>query len=182
MWLVTPFAGLQRFFFFFRASSGTYLDVLCKAFCPRPFYIRQKRWYLRYVGQMLQPASIFLPDLPEHDLTKKSLQAVGQICSTASLSHNLAQCQSLVRRAAAAGAKVSLSSSVRTCLVLFPFRFMPRYAELSCHKTLTNAAVYLFPLGPLPPGSVRLHRLVRGRDGLPRPARLLQRLRPRLAT
>ena len=34
------------------------------------------------------------------------LQAVGQICATASMAHNLAQCQMLVRKAVAAGAKV----------------------------------------------------------------------------
>jgi hypothetical protein len=33
-------------------------------------------------------------------------QAVGQICATASMSHNLAQCQMLVGKAVAAGAKV----------------------------------------------------------------------------
>jgi hypothetical protein len=33
-------------------------------------------------------------------------QAVGQICATASMSHNLAQCQMLVLKAVAAGAKV----------------------------------------------------------------------------
>jgi hypothetical protein len=33
-------------------------------------------------------------------------QAVGQICSTASMAHNLAQCQALVHNAVAAGAKV----------------------------------------------------------------------------
>ncbi|KAL2396291.1 putative hydrolase nit2 [Exophiala dermatitidis] len=33
------------------------------------------------------------------------LAAVGQICSTASMTHNLAQCQQLVKRAVAAGAK-----------------------------------------------------------------------------
>lgn len=35
------------------------------------------------------------------------MQAVGQICSTSSMSQNLAQCQILVKKAAEAGAKVS---------------------------------------------------------------------------
>ncbi|CAK7202285.1 Carbon-nitrogen hydrolase [Sporothrix eucalyptigena] len=35
-----------------------------------------------------------------------AIAAIGQICSTASVAHNLEQCVSLVRRAAAAGAKV----------------------------------------------------------------------------
>lgn len=35
-----------------------------------------------------------------------NLQAVGQLCSTASMSHNLQQCRTLVKKAVAAGAKV----------------------------------------------------------------------------
>ena len=34
------------------------------------------------------------------------LQAVGQLCSTASMPHNLQQCRALVKKAVAAGAKV----------------------------------------------------------------------------
>lgn len=52
------------------------------------------------------------------------MQAVGQICSTSSMSQNLAQCQTLVKRAAEAGAKVSDFSfncvSPSTCA----FRFL----------------------------------------------------------
>jgi len=43
------------------------------------------------------------------------LAAVGQICSTASMTHNLAQCQKLVHKAVQAGAKVSLRYSSRRC-------------------------------------------------------------------
>lgn len=35
-------------------------------------------------------------------------KAVGQLCSTASMSHNLQQCQVLIKKAVAAGAKVRL--------------------------------------------------------------------------
>lgn len=44
-------------------------------------------------------------DSPDHD------QAVGQICSTASMTHNLEQCVRLVSKAAAAGAKVYMIPS-----------------------------------------------------------------------
>lgn len=36
------------------------------------------------------------------------IAALGQICSTASLTHNLAQCQKLALKAAKAGAKVRI--------------------------------------------------------------------------
>ena len=40
-------------------------------------------------------------------LTTIDLQAVGQLTSTASMTHNLAQCRLLVKKAVQAGAKVS---------------------------------------------------------------------------
>lgn len=46
------------------------------------------------------------------------LQAIGQICSGNSMDKNLEQCVKLAERAAAAGAKVSFSSSVVSCFVL----------------------------------------------------------------
>ena len=39
------------------------------------------------------------------------LKAVGQLCSTASMTHNLAQCRSLVQKAVSVGAKVSFPPS-----------------------------------------------------------------------
>ncbi len=47
-----------------------------------------------------------LPAVPRPSANSPGPQAIGQICSTASVAHNLEQCVSLVRRAAAAGAKV----------------------------------------------------------------------------
>ena len=47
------------------------------------------------------------------------LQAVGQLCSTASMSHNLQQCRALVKKAVAAGAKVRI---VHPALVLLAAR------------------------------------------------------------
>ncbi len=76
-------------------------------------------------------------------LTCITEQAVGQICSTASLSHNLAQCQVLVRRAVAAGAKVggfttrfftASSTCWRLSLSGYPFP-----------KSLTNTAASWLP-------------------------------------
>lgn len=50
------------------------------------------------------------PTLTNH--VTKSLQAIGQLCSTASMAHNLSQCQTLVKNAVKAGAKVHFLSSL----------------------------------------------------------------------
>lgn len=41
-------------------------------------------------------------------------QAVAQICSTASMAHNLAQCKVVIQKAVTAGAKVRLQHRTRT--------------------------------------------------------------------
>lgn len=51
-------------------------------------------------------AVCIFPCIPKDYIRSNHLQAIGQICSTASVAHNLEQCVSLVSRAAAAGAKV----------------------------------------------------------------------------
>ena len=71
-------------------------------------------------------------------------KAVGQLCSTANVSHNLQQCQLLVKKAVAAGAKVPLPHA----LALGPFQSLtqpefigiipPRSQRLQCIIVSTN--------------------------------------------
>lgn len=54
------------------------------------------------------------PALSDQDYSKDLFltlrQAVGQLCSTASMAHNLKQCQLLVKEAVAAGARVGTNA------------------------------------------------------------------------
>lgn len=51
-------------------------------------------------------AVYFHPLDHHHMITNVSLQAIGQLCSTSSMAHNLSQCKVLFQKAAALGAKV----------------------------------------------------------------------------
>ena len=88
-------------------------------------------------------------------LTQFLRQAVGQLCSTASMAHNLQQCQILIRKAAVAKAKVSLLDLVIKAVLC-----------LSCIGNPENRGSSTS--GALPPRSQRLHSLLRRRNRLPR--------------
>lgn len=55
-------------------------------------------------------SSAYLPVSLFKTLLLTNSQAVGQLCSTANMAHNLIQCQILVQKAVAAGAKVVLEA------------------------------------------------------------------------
>ena len=61
---------------------------------------------------------------------------MGQLCSTTSLSHNLAQCQVLVRKAVTAGAKVGICAFYTFILSLLAIM---KYDNLFSPKTICMA-------------------------------------------
>ncbi|EKG19455.1 Nitrilase/cyanide hydratase and apolipoprotein N-acyltransferase [Macrophomina phaseolina MS6] len=78
-------------------------------------------------------------------LRKLYVQAVGQICSTASMAHNLKQCRQLVAKAASAGAKVSNPNdncSSQPFITLIQALFLPEasdYIGFSAAETVSLA-------------------------------------------
>lgn len=69
-----------------------------------PLRVRIERYFNYGNRSMLTEFSFLIP--PELLLILIRVQAVGQLCSTASMTANLAQCQTLVQKAVSAGAKV----------------------------------------------------------------------------
>lgn len=74
-------------------------------------------------------------------------QAVGQICSTSSMSHNLAQCRTVVQKAVAAGAKVESHEHSQTPQFLLNapqdrHSSFPKRATISAHlpRNLSHSA------------------------------------------
>lgn len=72
--------------------------------------IEFSRWCSRYVQTLSHsltwPKAITMTGMRR---SAEQTQAVGQICSTSSMAHNLAQCRIVIQKAVSAGAKVSKS-------------------------------------------------------------------------
>jgi hypothetical protein len=101
-------------------------------------------------------------------------QAVGQLCSTSSMAHNLAQCQILVRKAVIAGAKVNFFKAP----LLFLFGALEAPPVNSTDVRAQIKSKRSISAGPIPSRSIGLHSLVARGDGLSGPLCRGERIYP----